>query len=374
MLKSIQLDNLNNQNPITPGIKKIITTKGETVSETEGQKSNGMAETILNLSKEGKAKALEHSQYSETTKESGITSAREYFEIDALDHRLTERKDSSGEYLTNNRLEALRLDDNELYNKIMDLWSQAGDALVHRDATVLHYTQDSEAEGEWNKFYVDGQYSYSISGEQYYDIDRKTANKLREENAQCYIFETPDNSEEAKKLHDKLMREGDDLLYEWEEQHSDENGRFQSPASRQFTAIDVLEKTYSDSTHDTTFNFYGKYDDIQPSHSIYVGASLWHYSTKFNVLLTTDMLNTLASGSKGAANDVLKQIDTAVSNMKDVEKAYSGNHASLRFGVIFGDDGAATYHAIYAGCKEKYGISADDPNSLLEMLMNPETE
>jgi hypothetical protein len=77
-----------------------------------------------------------------------------------------------------------------------------------------------------------------------------------------------------------------------------------------------------------------KYDDIQPSESIYRGASLWHYATKFNVLLTTDMLNTLANGSKGAA----------------------------------------TYHAIYAGCEEKYGISEDDPNSLLEMLMNPETE
>jgi hypothetical protein len=60
--------------------------------------------------------------------------------------------------------------------------------------------------------------------------------------------------------------------------------------------------------------------------------------------------------------------------MKAVEKAYSGSHAALRFGVIFGDNGAATYHAIYAGCEEKYGISADDPNSLLEMLMNPETE
>jgi hypothetical protein len=268
----------------------------------------------------------------------------------------------------------LRLDDNELYDKIINLRREASDALVHRDVTVLHYTQDSEAEGEWNKFYVDGQYSYSISGEQYYDVDRKTANKLRDENEQCYIFETPDNSKEAKALHDKLMREGDDLFYEWKWQHSDENGRFQSPAARQFTAIDVLEKTYSDSTHDTTFNFYGKYDDIQPSHSIYVGASLWHYSTKFNVLLTTDMLNTLASGREDAASDILKQIDTAVNNMKDVEKAYSGNHASLRFGVIFGDDGAATYHAIYAGCKEKYGISADNPNSLLEMLMNPETE
>jgi hypothetical protein len=97
---------------------------------------------------------------------------------------------------------------------------------------------------------------------------------------------------------------------------------------------------------------------------------MWRFSTKFNVMISTDALNIIANGESKWADSVMKDINKAVGNMKQIEKAYEGNAVYLRFGARIADDGSITYHANFKDCEDKYGISANDPQELLEKLMS----
>lgn len=95
---------------------------------------------------------------------------------------------------------------------------------------------------------------------------------------------------------------------------------------------------------------------------------MWRFSTKFNVMISTDALNIIANGDSKWAESIMKDINKAVGNMKQIEKNYEGNDVYLRFGARIGDDGSTTYHANFKDCKDKYGISAKDQQELLEKL------
>lgn len=136
---------------------------------------------------------------------------------------------------------------------------------------------------------------------------------------------------------------------------------------RQYATLDALDAIYSDATHDTSFNFYS--EGITDDRS-----SLWRFKSKFNVLLTVDMLETLATpGEDKEAQEkresLFGKIHSAVTNMKEAEKNYEGDLTYLRFGVKLWDDGNVTYHANYKGCEDKEGITANSAEELLEKLM-----
>ncbi len=101
------------------------------------------------------------------------------------------------------------------------------------------------------------------------------------------------------------------------------------------------------------------YDSFEPNEN-----------AKEAVGLLTDMLERLTYGEDEEKRSILKQIDKSVSEMKDIEKAYSGNKEFLRFGVKFDDDGNVSYHANYKDCANSYGIQANSADELLEKLMS----
>jgi hypothetical protein len=143
-----------------------------------------------------------------------------------------------------------------------------------------------------------------------------------------------------------------------------------NPVAGKYLALSSLENLYSDADHDTSFNFYS---------SEYSGreSSLWRYNSKFNVLLTVDMLDTLEikkfneseSEQKEERDKLLRKIDKSVKEMKAVELSYEGNLEYLRFGVKLQDDGSITYHANYKGCEDKDGIMANSAEELLKALL-----
>lgn len=135
------------------------------------------------------------------------------------------------------------------------------------------------------------------------------------------------------------------------------------------STIDILEKTYSDSKHDLSINTHFTGEDLKPK-NIFSGASLWRYSTKFNMLMSTDLLEKLTYGSDDDKRNILKVIDKSVNEMKDIEKAYSGNKEFLRFGVTLDDNGKVSYHANYKDCSNPYGIEANSADDLLKKLMS----
>ena len=135
------------------------------------------------------------------------------------------------------------------------------------------------------------------------------------------------------------------------------------------STIDILEKAYSDSNHDLSINTHFNGQDLNPKNP-FSGASLWRYSTKFNMLMSTDLLEKLTYGNDDDKRNILKVIDKSVNEMKDVEKAYSGNKEFLRFGITLDDNGNVSYHANYKDCSNPYGVEANSADKLLEMLMS----
>ncbi len=136
---------------------------------------------------------------------------------------------------------------------------------------------------------------------------------------------------------------------------------------RQYATLDALDALYSDETHDTSFNFYseGMLDEK---------SSLWRFKSKFNVLLSVNMLETLATSGKDKETQEKREslygkIHSAVTKMKEAEKNYEGDLTYLRFGVKLWDNGNVTYHANYKGCEEKEGITANSAEELLEKVL-----
>lgn len=152
---------------------------------------------------------------------------------------------------------------------------------------------------------------------------------------------------------------------------SETDGWRKNPLTGTCSVVSALEARYSDSVHDTSIDFY---DDSFSADD----ASLWRFSTKFNVSMPIEMLkdlelldhmDDLSDEEKDKAQKLLDKLDAAVADMKQAELDYEGNLMFLRFGVKFDHDGNVTYHANYTGCEDKYGISADSTEELLKKLM-----
>ena len=313
-IEDLQVNTLNNN-------KLFSLTK---VSGIEKDKSNNDDAVAVNISRESQ---LKYENNSVNVKKKGVTSARELWENDSASIKREGRTDVTGNM---HEWEIFRLDEPETYDKWNELDNKKWE-LFHAIAgnNEVHDIQDLEN---------------CIKG----DTEKR---KKFDEYLSVQI--------EESKVYD-----------EWRERRCMSTGRFKNPVAGSFSMVNNLEQIYSDATHDTSFNYYGKNSDSYRS-------SLWRYNSKFNVLLTTDMLKCLENNKKSdnkkdkeKYDSMMGKIDNAVNEMKRAEKEYEGNFEWLRFGVKLWDDGRVTYHANYKGCKEKNGIMADSADELLEKLMN----
>jgi hypothetical protein len=126
--------------------------------------------------------------------------------------------------------------------------------------------------------------------------------------------------------------------------------------------IEELEERYSDDVHDVTFNMYGGNNPITES--------MWRYNSKFSVMISKSMLDTLSNPNSGSYQNLRLFIDNSVNSMKQAELCYEGTLEWLRFGVKLDDNMQATYYANFAGCKESDGIHSNSVEDLLQMLTN----
>lgn len=306
MSNSIEMNSLNLKPSSAPVISAVHSSKdtGFHLSGTGAQNPNNTVDTVLNISKEARLKLKNQPGNANTFKKAGVTSARDQFEIDALDTRNYMRRKGRRNYH-----EWMRQDEPETYAKCRALLNKAAESGA--------------------KYYGDDGFEYTMERHR--------------------------------------------LEFDWYHRRClDENGEPKNPVAGGMSVIHSLETMYSDSIHDTSVDVYND------SFSEY-DQSPFRLGTKFNVLMPVDMLkdlemlknhDALSEKEKEEARDRQQKIDTAVNNMKEIEKNYEGNLQSLRFAVKFDHSGNATYYADYAFCESEYGISADTAEELLEKLMS----
>ena len=193
-----------------------------------------------------------------------------------------------------------------------------------------------------------------------YEVMRLDDTKLYED---CMGLKNKANSYEfGTEGQIKYDTEESNKFWDWFQTRCMKNGWYDNPIKYHTAAKDTLEGLYSDGQHDTKFNFYGENED-DPR------ATMWNPCAKFNVLLSAQAFNELASPTDvEGRNSMVTLIDNSVRNMKELEKTYEGDKEHLRFDVKIDKDEKVSYWANYKGCKDKNGISSDDPNKLLEML------
>ncbi|WP_458457843.1 hypothetical protein [Pseudobutyrivibrio sp.] len=329
-------------------INEVISSKSTSLINMSQLKNSiqNSSETEAATLELSSTKVIEKKQ---SIKVSGSSSPRESWENDAL--RMRNEKQPS---IKNNddRLEMMRFDAPDVYARYMELRQKAADCHVHREVNVYKWVNN-----------------YEIDVERYDDVDEETVRKLRETyKGDCVALYTYDHSPESYKKAEPYLIEASKLKMQWEQDRCMSSGSYKPPTTKQFSVIDVLSKAYSDDVHDTSINFYSTDEDTKP-YSIYSGASLWKYSTKFNLLLTTDILNSIATGNKTTASNWMRQIDDVIKNMKGIERAYQGSHSYLRLGAIINCE-KVTYHANWAGCDNKHGVEADTPEGLLKIISN----
>lgn len=270
------------------------------------EQEEGTRDTIVSISREGRLKAANWKNGEKKQKKAGVTSARELFENDTSRLRAEARGHRGNVGV--DLLEMMRLDEPESYAKFMELEQKAFELdFFSEEAYVYHRRAIVEVECDW--FY-----------------------------RRCF----------------------------------DSLGNLSYPTTGRYAVLDTLEKFYVEGQHETSFNYYApEFSDDN--------SELWKYTSKFNVLLPIDMLNDLASvdnlkeafkDKKNPAYGWLHKINQAVNDIKRVERDYEGDLDHVMLGVKFKNNGQATYHADYRGCKEEGGITADSADELLEKLMN----
>ena len=186
-------------------------------------------------------------------------------------------------------------------------------------------------------------------------------------------FSADEATEEEIKKYESLCRESTAIVADWYERKCMATGKFQDPARGKNAIWDSLEAMYSTKEHETSFNFYGS-DGSDKN-------SLWRFHSKFNVLISTEMLksldklkdlNKLSEKDRDEVSSLLGKIDMAIHEMQEAERQYEGNLEWLQFGVKLWDNGNVTYHAYYKNCENEDGIMANSAQELLEMLMKKE--
>lgn len=272
----------------------------------------------IDISKESK---LKQENSSRNTKKAGVTALREDWENNSAELRQAARGESKTRASKFDSVESMRIDEPETYAKCAEL---------HRKAGTLQQ--------KWLTFGSEG----------------ATEKEIEEYN--------------------QLRNEASRISSDWFHRRCMATGTFQDPAEIRYEALNTLESMYSSEGHETSFNSYGTEETNYRN-------SLWRYYSKFNVLLSANMLNSLdklnqfnslPGEDKDDLSDLLEKITKSVLNMKDMEKAYEGNLEWLAFGVKLWDNGDVTYHANYKGCENRDGIMANSTKELLEMLMKTE--
>ena len=124
--------------------------------------------------------------------------------------------------------------------------------------------------------------------------------------------------------------------------------------------ISQLESKYSDAVHDVTFNMYGGNNPV--------AESMWRYNSKFSVMISKGMLDTLMGTNVDERNKLLSFLDDSVNKLKLAEVSYEGDLEWLRFGLRLNDDWSVSYHANFNTCKETDGIQAASIDELLQKL------
>lgn len=311
MSNSIKMDSLSLNRTGVQANTSISYAKEPTVkiSGVKADSKDESVDTVLNISQNARMRLKNQVKNEGTVKKAGVTSARELFEIDALDTRNYMRGIGGCGYPSGALCdEWMRIDEPESYAKMQEL----------EQKSAIYGRAETE---EGRKFSAD-------------------ANSVR---------------------------------YDWFcRKCLDDDGWLKNPVTGKRSVVSALEALYSDGVHDTSVD---AYDDSFSEKD----ASIWRFSTKFNVLMPMDMLNdlemlnhmnNLSDEEKDKLQEKLDKIDHAVQNMKEAEINYEGDLKYLRFGVKFDSAGNATYHANYTGCEDKNGIMADSAEELLKMLMS----
>lgn len=280
----------------------ILSYKKETNTKVAGIENAETGEdtsrdTILNISREARLKSANHADTQKSVKKSGITSAREVWENDAVELKQNARGNRGN--VGPDMDEIMRIEAPKMYAEM----------------------------------------------------------KVLEQ--KCSQYGGPD-SEKGKEYFYKAVM----YSFEFIHMRAEKNKNL---LKQQYGVLDTLDAIYSDTQHDTSFNFYSEgYTDS--------ASSLWRFKSKFNVLLSVEMIDELITQSdekksENKKQDILSGIHNAVTDIKEVEKKYEGDLEYLRFGVKLWNDGKVTYHANYKGCENAEGITANSADELLEMLM-----
>ena len=281
----------------------VLSYKKETNTKVAGIENAETGEdtsrdTILNISREARLKSANHADTQKSVKKSGITSAREVWENDAVELKQNARGNRGN--VGPDMDEIMRIEAPKMYAEMKML----------------------------------EQKSFQLGG-----------------------FD----SEEGREYFYKALR----CMFKFDEIYYAEKNK--NLLKQQYGVLDTLDAIYSDTQHDTSFNFYSEgYTDS--------ASSLWRFKSKFNVLLSVEMIDELITQSdekksENKKQDILSGIHNAVTDIKEVEKKYEGDLEYLRFGVKLWNDGKVTYHANYKGCENAEGITANSADELLEMLM-----
>ena len=280
----------------------VLSYKKETNTKVAGIENAETGEdtsrdTILNISREARLKSANHADTQKSVKKSGITSAREVWENDAVELKQNARGNRGN--VGPDMDEIMRIEAPKMYAEM----------------------------------------------------------KVLEQ--KCSQYGGPD-SEKGKEYFYKAVM----YSFEFIHMRAEKNKNL---LKQQYGVLDTLDAIYSDTQHDTSFNFYSEgYTDS--------ASSLWRFKSKFNVLLSVEMIDELITQSdekksENKKQDILSRIHNAVTDIKEVEKKYEGDLEYLRFGVKLWNDGKVTYHANYKGCENAEGITANSADELLEMLM-----
>ena len=314
---------------------------------------NAQTAVELKISKLGRLK-LENSAINankDNVKKSGETAVREDWESNSSVLKWEARY--SDQY---NIDERLRLDNPDLYAQIKELKQRldelppSGYQFTYADGMPDNYEFKLYDKSDYHEMQIDADKVENVDGLQFdSEYDMKFSNNLEPMSLVNRYNELV--GIRSLWLKEQIFKNAAKGADRW-------TG---NPVAKQFADIDALENKYSTDEHDTRINYYTSADSNLSEDS------LWRYDAKFNVLLD-------AHAVKNLDESMRTRIDTAVEEMKEVEKVYEGNLKRLQFGAKLWDDGRVTYHARYEGCGSEDGIMADSADELLKMLMGKYTD
>lgn len=286
------------------GISKETISKQNIVND-EIEKDNKTIDYIVDISKDGQNRRNK----AEALKKSGISAEHEAWEDYSIETKNNLRYDSDGNL---DLIESMRIDEPETYSKYKDIREKFTASRPSYGA----YMGNGQSFNPWG-YWTDEQKSLAV---------------------QSALIEM-----------------------DWFERRCKTDGNFSNPIGNAMNVVENIESLYSDLSHSSSINFYG------PNNNDPDRDNMWRFNSKFNILLSTNMLKILENTNSDSLHYLIEKLDKSIKDMREIEKQYEGDYEWLKFGVKFYDDGNITYHAHYAGC-DKNGITANSAEELLSIL------